>query len=72
MSDFDEYERPILDEFQRRDVRAECGVGDNVLLRVSLADRRDAAIESLIAKCILARNKSRLILTESGGRAVYP
>ena len=71
MNDFDEYEDLILHEFRRRDVRAGRGLGENVLLNISPADRRDAAVESLITKGILNRNKVRLILTDSGERAIY-
>ena len=71
MNHLDEYENLILDEFRRRDVRAGRGLAENLLLNISPPDRRDAAVESLITKGILTRNKVRLILTDAGELAIY-
>jgi hypothetical protein len=71
MNDFSEYERRILDAFREKNIRAGESLGENVLFSISPADRRSAAIESLIGKGVLERKGDRLFVTEQGEAVIY-
>lgn len=71
MNDFSEYEQRILDAFREKNIRAGESLGENVLISISPAARRSAAIESLIGKGVLDRKGDRLFVTEHGEAVIY-
>lgn len=71
MNDFNEYEDKILDVIRDKNIRAGHSLGENVLLSISPAERRSAAIESLIEKGVLERKGDRLFVTEHGEAVIY-